>query len=59
MASGLSHIHNLGIVHMDVKPANIFALKCEVTGKEVYKLGDFGMATRLDGKGDDEQGTAR
>lgn len=44
---------------MDVKPANILSVKSEVTNREVFKLADFGMATRIDGKGDDEQGTAR
>jgi len=42
MLLGLSLIHNAGMCHLDVKPANIF-----VSGAEeiVYKLGDLGLAT--------------
>ena len=38
VARALRHLHNLGIVHQDVKPANVF-----VRGR-VAKLGDFGVA---------------
>ncbi|GAX82154.1 hypothetical protein CEUSTIGMA_g9582.t1 [Chlamydomonas eustigma] len=37
--SGLSHIHNQGVIHRDLKPANIFFSS---TGE--VKLGDFGLA---------------
>ncbi len=43
IAGALSHLHRLGIVHQDVKPANVF-----LRG-ETAKLGDFGVAkTRED-----------
>jgi len=43
LAEALLHLHRLGIVHQDVKPANVF-----LRG-EVAKLGDFGVAkTRED-----------
>ncbi len=43
IAAALSHLHRLGIVHQDVKPANVF-----LRG-ETAKLGDFGVAkTRED-----------
>lgn len=37
VANGLEYLHSLGLVHRDVKPANIMR-----DGKKNYKLGDFG-----------------
>jgi len=37
VVSGLHYIHNNGIIHMDVKPANII-----ITSQNVPKIGDFG-----------------
>lgn len=37
---GLEFIHNSGVIHLDLKPANIF-----VTGEGRFKIGDFGMAS--------------
>jgi Nif-specific regulatory protein len=39
IASGLHHIHHLGIVHLDLKPSNILVEEC---GKA--KIMDFGLA---------------
>ena len=39
MASALKHIHGLGMVHLDVKPDNIYS-----TPSGTFKLGDFGLA---------------
>ena len=41
LASGLAHIHANGVLHLDIKPANIF-----ITASGGLKIGDFGLATR-------------
>lgn len=44
ICSGMSHIHECGIVHRDIKTLNIF-----LTKSGLVKLGDFGIATVLKG----------
>jgi len=39
VASGLSHIHKHGVLHLDIKPENIF-----IDAKGNLKIGDFGLA---------------
>lgn len=39
IASGLKHVHEYGILHLDVKPDNVF-----LDERGTYKLGDFGVA---------------
>lgn len=41
VAEGLRHIHDNGVLHLDLKPANIF-----ITEIATLKIGDFGFATR-------------
>ena len=46
VASGLEHVHGLGIVHRDVKPANILLQHLQDSTRVSAKLGDFGLASR-------------
>uniref|UniRef100_A0A2D4IHI1 non-specific serine/threonine protein kinase n=2 Tax=Micrurus TaxID=8634 RepID=A0A2D4IHI1_MICLE len=43
MLQGLRHLHDRNLLHMDIKPANIF-----VSSTNVCKLGDFGLMLELD-----------
>lgn len=43
VAAGLTPAHNLGVVHLDVKPANIL-----LAADGTAKITDFGIARRLD-----------
>ncbi|KAE8379515.1 hypothetical protein BDV26DRAFT_165374 [Aspergillus bertholletiae] len=55
LSMGLKHIHDLGFIHLDLKPANIL-----ITFEGVLKIADFGMATSwpaeegIEGEGDRE-----
>ena len=42
-ALGLAHVHSRQLLHLDIKPANIFITRNAAT----LKLGDFGLAGRL------------
>jgi eukaryotic-like serine/threonine-protein kinase len=45
VSKGLSVTHRAGIIHRDVKPANVFL--AQEGGREVAKLLDFGVATLM------------
>lgn len=48
LASALEYLHSLHIVHRDVKPENILIRQHE-DGTKSLKLGDFGLATEVNG----------
>jgi serine/threonine protein kinase len=45
--TAVAELHSRGFVHRDLKPSNVF-----VTLWNVVKLGDFGLATSLENRGD-------
>ncbi|KIJ49445.1 hypothetical protein M422DRAFT_27812 [Sphaerobolus stellatus SS14] len=40
LSNGLKFIHDSGVIHLDLKPANIF-----ITSQGRFRIGDFGMAS--------------
>ncbi|KAM8961365.1 membrane-associated tyrosine- and threonine-specific cdc2-inhibitory kinase [Pelodytes ibericus] len=55
---GLKHLHDRDLLHLDIKPANVFMSCCGVC-----KLGDFGLMVELngsdEGNGDAQEGDPR
>ena len=49
----LEYIHARGVVHLDVKPANVF-----IGDGGALKLGDFGVAQRVGATASDCEGDA-
>merc|ERR1719318_1941445 len=45
VCEGVKHMHENGVIHMDVKPENIM---CETKSSTNVKLIDFGLAAKLD-----------
>lgn len=55
VAAGLRHLHDQGMAHLDIKPDNIYMSVDE----KLYKVGDFGLVTRLDGTTKVNEGDGR
>ncbi len=59
LADGLSYIHHHGIVHRDVKPANILLVDYSNEDRRPRaKLTDFGVAVRVENSPAEEGGTS-
>jgi hypothetical protein len=54
VASGLQHIHRCGMVHLDIKPANLL-----ITEDGIVQIGDFGMAAPIGSSDDGNEGDTR
>jgi hypothetical protein len=50
VASALDYAHRRGLLHRDVKPANILVTDSDGQGRRIY-LADFGIARRMDDAG--------
>lgn len=52
VAAGLGHAHERGIVHRDVKPANVMVVRQGQgpRGEEIAKISDFGIARLVHGE---------
>jgi tRNA A-37 threonylcarbamoyl transferase component Bud32 len=54
VSAGLAHIHECGIVHLDIKPANIL-----INNEGRLQIGDFGMASEIGSMDDSHEGDTR
>jgi serine/threonine-protein kinase RIO1 len=54
VASGLHHIHTHGLVHMDIKPANLL-----IVSPGIIKIADFGMCVSIGAGDDGDEGDTR
>lgn len=56
----LAALHGLGFVHLDIKPDNLLVARHQgAQGGEIYKVGDYGLASRADGSWPVDEGDRR
>ena len=48
MVCGLVHLHELGIIHRDLKSANIFITQKTKYDELILKIGDFNVSKKID-----------
>ena len=51
IADAVSHLHNAGLLHLDIKPDNIVMKRDDATGSFIPVLIDFGIAKHFDKNG--------
>lgn len=51
IANAVSHLHNAGLLHLDIKPDNIVMKRDDTTGSFIPVLIDFGIAKHFDKSG--------
>lgn len=54
----LTHAHEQGLIHRDIKPLNIFLCDPDARGKRVAKILDFGIAKLLSDEAKQQAGSA-
>lgn len=52
----LDLVHKSGMIHLDIKPENIFIKNGP---EKIFKLGDFGLVSKIENHGDVEEGDSR
>jgi len=57
VCSGVTHAHQKGLIHRDLKPGNL--LVSEDSGEPIVKIIDFGIAKELDAEPDGGEGQTR
>ncbi len=51
LAKGLEYIHQMGLVHRDIKPQNVLIRLNSTTQKMVMKWADFGLSKQINERG--------
>lgn len=57
ISNGLKHMHDMGLVHLDLKPDNVLLFVNSTTGHLTAKIIDFGLAQWTDAPADLSSGT--